>query len=155
MAFVYQKEEDCMKKASKIFMIYLLSLLVFSLIFSWLGITNFIWNIAKLKIPVNPMMILTVAGGIISLRNTVSFYSFKLFLKIYIGLWILGFLVIYAGNQIGEVFILNRHFKFDQILKYHYENFSRISTPLPFIIFWFINYIFSKQEINTESFKQK
>lgn len=140
-----------MKKASKIFMIYLLSLLVLSLTFSWFGMPSFIWN----KIRINPMMVITVVGGIISLKKTVSLYSFKLFLKIYIGLWILGFLVIYAGNQIGEVFILNRNFKFDQILKYHYENFSRISTPLPFIIFWFINYIFSKQEINSESFEEK
>ena len=137
-----------MKKASKIFMIYLLSLLVLSLTFSWFGMPSFVWN----KIPVNPMMVITVVGGIISLKKTVSFYSFKLFLKIYSGLWILGLVVIYTGNQIGDVFILNRHFKFDQILKYHYENFSRISTPLPFIIFWFINYIFSKQEINTENF---
>ena len=123
-------------------MIYLLSLLVLSLIFSWFGMPSFVWN----KIPINPMMVITVVGGIISLKKTVSIYSFKLFLKIYSGLWILGLVVIYTGNQIGDVFILNRHFKFDQILKYHYENFSRISTPLPFIIFWFINYIFSKQE---------
>ena len=123
-------------------MIYLLSLLVLSLTFSWFGMPSFVWN----KIPINPMMVITVVGGIISLKKTVSIYSFKLFLKIYSGLWILGLVVIYTGNQIGDVFILNRHFSFDKILRYHYENFSRISTPLPFIIFWFINYIFSKQE---------
>lgn len=140
-----------MKTSSKILLIYLSSLLLFSLLFSLASITNFSWNIFKLKIPVNPMTMLTVAGGIISLKYTVSPQSLKLFLKIYFCLWILEYLVIYTGNEIGEVFMRNRSYRFDLILKYHYENYSRLNTPLPFITFWFINYVFSKPTIHNEN----
>ena len=139
-----------MKTASRILIVYLLSLLAFSLLLNWAGIYNFIWNIGMLKIPVNFMTLLTVIGGVIALKYTVSFNSFKVFLKIYGCLWILEYIVIYTGNQIGEVFMLNRIFKFNEILKYHYQNYSRLSTPLPFITFWFINYIFSRPAINKE-----
>lgn len=137
-----------MKTASKILLIYLSSLLLFSLLFSWVGLTNFTWNILKLNIPVNPMTMLTVAGGIISLKYAVSPQSLKLFLKIYFCLWILDYLVIYTGNQIGEVFMRNRSYRFDLILTYHYQNYTRLNTPLPFITFWFINYVFSKPVID-------
>lgn len=140
-----------MKTASRILLIYLSSLILFSLLFSLAGITNFSWNISQLKIPVSPMTMLTVAGGIISLKYAVSPQSLKLFLKIYFCLWILNYLVIYAGNQIGDVFMRNRSYRFDLILKYHYENYTRLNTPLPFITFWFINYVFSKPAINDKN----
>ena len=140
-----------MKTASRILLIYLSSLLLFSLLFSLAGITNFSWNIFKLKIAVSPMTMLTVAGGIISLKYAVSPQSLKLFLKIYFCLWILEYLVIYTGNQIGEVFLRNRSYRFDLILKYHYENYTRLNTPLPFITFWFINYVFSKPAMNDKN----
>lgn len=140
-----------MKTASRILLIYLSSLLLFSLLFSLAGSTNFSWNIFNLKIPVSPMTMLTVAGGIISLKYAVSPQSLKLFLKIYFCLWILNYVVIYVGNQIGDVFMRNRSYRFDLILKYHYENYTRLNTPLPFITFWFINYVFSKPAINDKN----
>jgi hypothetical protein len=54
--------------------------------------------------------------------------------------------------QIGLVSIMGRNFRFDLIIFNYYENVSRIATPLPFILYWFINYLlFDKKQEDTKS----
>lgn len=134
-----------MKKAVKVWGGYLVSLLIISLFFSWVGLNSFMVEKGKLAIPVNPVIIATVIGGLISLKQIVSNRSFKTFIVIYLGLWILRYILIYSGNQIGEMSILHRKFRFDIILKNYYENIFRITTPMPFIIFWLIDFLFTNR----------
>jgi hypothetical protein len=138
-----------MKRAANVLVIYLLSLLIFSLIFSWLGIRSTYLPMSELKTVLSPMMAVTVIGGFISLKYTVSPKSLYIFLVVYIFLWIFRFFMLYLANQIGEATIFNRTFRFDLIIPNYYENVSRIGTPLPFILFWFINYLFTNQLSNT------
>jgi len=138
-----------MKRAANVLVIYLLSLLIFSLIFSWLGIRSTYLPMSELKTVLSPMMAVTVIGGFISLKYTVSPKSLYIFLVVYIFLWIFRFFMLYLANQIGEATIFSRTFRFDLIIPNYYENVSRISTPLPFILFWFINYLFTNQLSNT------
>jgi len=138
-----------MKRAANVLVIYLLSLLIFSLIFSWLGIRSTYLPMSELKTVVSPMMAVTVIGGFISLKYTVSPKSLYIFLVVYIFLWIFRFFMLYLANQIGEATIFSRTFRFDLIIPNYYENVSRIGTPLPFILFWFINYLFTNQLSNT------
>ena len=132
-----------MKKAAKVLIIYLLSLLVCSLLFSWMDIRSAYLPMSEFRTVLSPMMAATVIGGIIALKYTVPPKSLYIFLLVYIFLWILRFCMLYLANYIGEATILNRTFRFDLIIPNYYENVSRIGTPLPFIIFWFINYLFT------------
>ena len=133
-----------MTKAAKVLVIYLLSLLVCSLIFSWLNIRSSYLPMSEFKTVLSPMMAVTVIGGFISLKYTVPAKSFYVFLLIYIFLWIFRFCMFCLANYIGEAHLFNRTFRFDLIIPNYYENVSRIGTPLPFIIFWFINYLFTR-----------
>ncbi|MDN3658875.1 hypothetical protein QWZ08_24745 [Ferruginibacter paludis] len=100
------------------------------------------------------MMIVTMIGGLIALKYTVSFYSWKLFTLIYTSLWLLRLLLIFLGERIGTVLIWGREFRFNAIIGQYYDNASRIVTPWPFLIFWFINYLFaSMQEKQSHSAK--
>lgn len=131
-----------MKKAGQILIIYLVSLMLFSLFFSYIGIKNNIFDYNNLKIQISPIILVTIIGGIIALKYTVNKKAFKLFLLIYACLWIVRYMMIYTGNQLGEIYIGQRKFRFDLIVANYYENISRITTPLPFILFWFVNFLF-------------
>jgi len=133
-----------MKKAVKVLVIYLAGLLVCSLIFSLLHINQgTIFSTSKIDYEVNIMIFPTIIGGLIALRMTISAKSFKIFLLVYGCLWILRFIALYIGNQLGEVYIFGRAYRFDLIIFNYYQTVSRLQTPLPFIIYWFINYLFT------------
>jgi hypothetical protein len=143
-----------MRKPVKVLIIYLISLLVFSLIFSWMGFENFATNTAIPRSSFSPLMVVTIIGGMVALKYSVSGRSLKIFLIIYGCLWILRCILLLLGNQIGEAYIFNRKFHFDLIISTYFENVSRLNTPLPFIIYWFINNLFSKQDDNVEVIKK-
>jgi hypothetical protein len=134
-----------MKGAVKIFSIYLVSLLILSLLLSWLGITEPFFSVGnKLKV-FSPMIIVTIIGGVISLKYTVSSKAFIFFLIVYFFLWLLRIGILFLSNHIGEINIWHKTYHFYALIPNYYENVSRIGTPLPFIIFWFINYIFTNR----------
>ena len=134
-----------MKKATKILTVYLLFLLVFSFILSWLNLTDSFLNVGRIK-AFSPMMLATIVGGIVSLYYTVSPKALKIFLIVYGCLWVIRIGMLYLANQIGIVIIGQRVFHFEIIIPNYYENVSRIGTPLPFVIFWFINYLFNNNQ---------
>ena len=134
-----------MKKAAKVLTVYLLFLLVFSFILSWLGLTDSFLNVGRIKV-FSPMMLATIVGGIISLYYTVTPKALKIFLIVYGCLWVIRTGMLYVANQIGIVTIGQRVFHFEIIIPNYYENVSRVGTPLPFVIFWFINYLFNNNQ---------
>ena len=134
-----------MKKAAKVLTVYLLFLLVFSFILSWLGLTDSFLNVGRIK-AFSPMMLATIVGGIISLYYTVTPKALKIFLIVYGCLWVIRTGMLYVANQIGIVTIGQRVFHFEIIIPNYYENVSRVGTPLPFVIFWFINYLFNNNQ---------
>ena len=134
-----------MKKATKVLTVYLLFLLVFSFILSWLNLTDSFLNVGRIK-AFSPMMLATIVGGIVSLYYTVSPKALKIFLIVYGCLWVIRIGMLYLANQIGIVIIGQRVFHFEIIIPNYYENVSRIGTPLPFVIFWFINYLFNSNQ---------
>ena len=138
-----------MKKAAKVLTVYLLFLLVFSFILSWLNLTDSFLNVGRIK-AFSPMMLATIVGGIVSLYYTVSPKALKIFLIVYGCLWVIRIGMLYLANQIGIVIIGQRVFHFEIIIPNYYENVSRVGTPLPFVIFWFINYLFNNNQ-NTVS----
>jgi hypothetical protein len=91
----------------------------------------------------DPMMIPTIIGGIIVLKYTVSPYSFKVFLIGYSALWILRIVLMYIAEQIGEATLLGRTYRFDLIIGSYYKTVSRLDTHLPFVLYWFITYLFT------------
>ena len=127
----------------KIFLIYLLSIIVFYLILNWLKLLSFTIPIGSYKIEVSSMMLVTVIGGIISLKLTISRRALIVFLIIYGILWLFRTILLSIGDSLGEVNILGRIFHFDLIIPNYYHTVSKLQTPLPFVIFWFINYLFS------------
>lgn len=134
-----------MKKAAIVLTVYLLFLLVFSFILSWLNLTDSFLNVGRIK-AFSPMMLATIVGGIVSLYYTVTPKALKIFLIVYVCLWIIRIGMLYLANQIGIVTIGQRVFHFEIIIPNYYENVSRIGTPLPFVIFWFINYLFNNNQ---------
>jgi hypothetical protein len=92
----------------------------------------------------------TIIGGILALKYTVSPKTLRVFLIIYASLWALRYLFLFLGEQLGEVYLFNKSFRFDLIMASYYRTVSRLETPLPFIIFWFINYLFSKLDKTAE-----
>jgi hypothetical protein len=136
-----------MKKAVIVLVAYLVLLLIFSLIFSYTGINNSAIEMGATKKLLTPMMGVTVIGGIIALYLTVDKKLLKLFLIIYLFLWLLRIAMLYLSQYIGEVSVFGRAFRFDVIIPNYYENVSRITTPLPFILFWFINYLLERRKL--------
>ena len=134
-----------MKKAAKVLTVYLLFLLVFSFTLSWMGLTDSFLNVGRIKV-FSPMMLATIVGGIISLYYTVTPKALKIFLIVYGCLWVIRTGMLYVANQIGIVTIGQRVFHFEIIIPNYYENVSRVGTPLPFVIFWFINYLFNNNQ---------
>ncbi len=134
-----------MKKAAKVLVIYLLGLLVCSLILKFFNISNFVNTVNDSRTTLlSPMMLLTILGGIISLKLTLSSKEFKVFLIIYASLWILRFLLIYLSDKINVVTIFNQSFHFEIIIPNYYSQVSRLATPLPFVTFWLVNHFFTK-----------
>ena len=107
--------------------------------------TDSFLNVGRIK-AFSPMMLATIVGGVVSLYYTVSPKALKIFLIVYGCLWVIRIGMLYLANQIGIVIIGQRVFHFEIIIPNYYENVSRIGTPLPFIIFWFINYYFNNNQ---------
>jgi hypothetical protein len=127
----------------KIFLFYLLSIIFFYLILNWLKLLFFSIPIGGYTIEVSSMMLITVIGGIISLSLTISRRALTVFLIIYGLLWLFRTILLSIGSSLGEVKLLGRVFHFDLIIPNYYHTVSKLQTPLPFVIFWFINYLFS------------
>jgi hypothetical protein len=58
-------------------------------------------------------------------------------------LCILRYIIIYGSNQIANNNSGLHQIQFNVILTKYFASISRLDTPLPFIIFWFINYFFT------------
>jgi len=135
-----------MSKAVKVFILYIVSLLVCSLIFNWFNISSDFHNISGSLYRIKPIIIPTVIGGIIALKYTVPPKSLKIFLIVYFALWIVRYMILFAADNLGEVHLFNRTFRFDLIIANYYKTASRLETPLPFVIFWFIHYFYTRIE---------
>ncbi len=132
-----------MNKAAKVLFVYILSLLVCSLFLSWLKLNSYLFYFAGQPIEIRAIMLPTIIGGILALKYTVSPASLKIFLVVYLSLWILRYLMLYIGTKLGEVHLFNKTFHFDLIIAGYYRTVSRLETPLPFVIYWLINYLFT------------
>ena len=132
-----------MRKAVKPFIYYYLVLGLFSLFFSLFKISSYPYYYAGIKMEFDPMMIPTIIGGIIVLKYTVSPYSLKIFVIVYAGLWALRLLMMYIATRIGEATVFGRTYRFDIIIGSYYKTVSRLDTHLPFVLFWFITYLFT------------
>ena len=150
-----------MGKAAKVLLAYYIFLALISLLFSVLGLKPYYFDYAGGTTEFNPIWIPTIIGGMIALKLTLPLRSFKLFVVVYVILWILRFLLLYAGNKLGVVEIFHRPYHFDKIFSTYYKNVSRLDTHLPFVLYWFANYLFTivmkqqeKKEENTVPEKQ-
>lgn len=131
------------KKAAKVLIVYYIFLGLSSLIFSLLHIHSYYVPFAGHSTELNPMWIPTITGGIIALKLTVPPRSFNLFIIMYSLLWILKYVMLYAGSKIGQVHLFNRSYRLDIIVQNYYRTVSRLDTHLPFVLYWFINYLFT------------
>jgi hypothetical protein len=131
------------KKAAKVLLAYYLFLGLSSLLFSILHIHTHYLNYSGYKIELNPMWIPTIVGGIIALRLTLPIRSFKFFVIMYSFLWVVRFTMLYAGYKLGAVYIFHHTYRFDIIVSNYYKTVSRLDTHLPFVLYWFINYLYT------------
>lgn len=131
------------KKAAKVLIVYYIFLGLSSLIFSLLHIHSYYVPFAGQLTELNPMWIPTITGGIIALKLTLPPRSFKLFIIMYSILWILRFTMLYAGNKLGPVELFHHTYRLDMIVQNYYRTVSRLDTHLPFVLYWFINYLFT------------
>jgi hypothetical protein len=135
-----------MSKAVKAFMLYIVLLLVCSLILSWFNINSDFHNIPGSLYPVRLIIIPTIIGGLIALKYTVSARPFKIFLIVYFSLWIIRYIVLFSADKIGSVYLFGKTFHLDLIIANYYKTASRLETPLPFVLFWFIYFFYTKIE---------
>ena len=135
-------------KPAKVLLFYYLFLGASSLLFSWLHIHPVQYLYAGKWMEFNPIIIPTIIGGVISLGLTIPRRSFKIFLIVYTFLWVFRFVVLYIANRIGEVYIIHRVYHIDLIVGNYYKTVSRLDTHLPFVIYWFINYIYTSLYAN-------
>lgn len=135
-----------MKKAVKIFVAYILFLVACSFVFNKFNISSEHFTSDASIYSLRLIIVPTIIGGILALKYLVSPKTLRIFLVIYASLWALRYLFLFLGEQLGEVYLFNKSFRFDLIISSYYRTISRLETPLPFIIFWFIHYIFSKLE---------
>jgi len=135
-----------MKKALPVLLIYLACLMLFYLMFRWLEILNWEYLIAD-KIPLTALFIVAAIGGIIALKFTVSPASFRIFLYVYGGLWLLRLVILYVGTKMGAVQLGNKAFDIPAILTNYITFVFRLDTPLPFMFFWLLDYLFKNREI--------
>jgi len=136
-----------MKKNLLVLLIYLIYLLVFYLIFRWLEIANWQYLIAG-KIPLTALFIVAAIGAIVALKFTVSQASFRIFLLVYGSLWMLRLIILYLGTKMGPVYLGNKAFDIPAILTNYFTFVFRLDTPLPFMFFWVIDYLFAKAQKN-------
>jgi len=132
-----------MSKAGKILLVYYIFLGLASLVFSMLGWKSITFDFGGHPVEFSPIGIPTIIGGMIALKLTIPLRSFKLFVIVYIILWVLWFTLLYIGNTVGEVNLFGRPYRFDKIFYNYYKNVSRLDTHLPFVLYWFINYLFT------------
>ncbi len=130
-------------KPLRVLMIYYVFLGASAIIFALLNIHSFRFDYGSRQTEFNPIWIPTIIGGLVALSITLPPRSFKLFVIVYSILWILRFTLLYFANQIGEVHVSNRTYRFDLIIYNYYKNVSRLDTHLPFVMYWFINYLFT------------
>jgi hypothetical protein len=142
-----------MKKAFPVLLIYLACLLVFYFLFRWLEIADWEYLIAD-KIPLTALFIVAAIGGIIALRFTVSPASFRIFLIVYSALWMLRLLFLYLGTTMMPVHLGSKAFDIPAILTNYFTFVFRLDTPLPFMFFWLIDYLFVKQKKNIEDLQK-
>ncbi|MFT3682715.1 MAG: hypothetical protein QM791_20830 [Ferruginibacter sp.] len=135
-----------MAKPTKVLVIYLLSLFLFSLLMTWMKLPVVYTPFKAKYIQVNIIMIATIIGGTIALRLLVTTKALRIFLIIYGCLWLLRFLILFLAYSVKEISFFGKTFQVNQIAPNYYTTISRLGTPLPFIIFWFITYIFSKDQ---------
>lgn len=142
-------------KPLKVLMLYYVFLGACAIIFALLKINSFWFDYGGRKTEFNPIWIPTIIGGLVALKLTVPPRSFRLFVIVYCILWVLRFVLLYFANQIGEINFLNRTYRFDLIIYNYYKNVSRLDTHLPFVMYWFINYLFTviikQQDANTKT----
>jgi hypothetical protein len=142
-----------MKKTFSILLIYLLFLLLFYFISRWLGLADWEYIIAK-KIPITALFIAAAVGGIISLKFAVSPASFRIFLILYSALWVLRLLILYLGTKMGAIQLGNKAFDIPAILTNYFTFVFRLDTPLPFMFFLLIDYLFTRQDNNSGDFEK-
>jgi hypothetical protein len=130
-------------KAAKVLLAYYLFMGGCSLIFSWLHIHSYYFDYAGQKAEFEPILIPSILGGIAALWLTVPLRSLKIFLLIYSCLWILRITLIYVANTVKDITIFHRIYRIDLIINNYYKTVSRLDTHLPFVLFWFANYLFS------------
>jgi len=135
-----------MKKVIPVLLIYLGCLLAFYFIFRWLGIADWEYLIAG-KIPLTALFIVAAIGGIIALKLTVSPASFRIFLYVYGGLWLLRLLTLYVGTKMAAIQPGNKAFDIPAILTNYITFVFRLDTPLPFMFFWLVDYFFKNREM--------
>lgn len=133
-----------MKKAIKIFALYIIFLIISSVVFAWLHINSDDLGVQISDFEIQPILIPTIIGGLIALWLTIPPKAFRIFVLIYICLWALRVLLLYIADQVGAVNFFHRTYRFDLIIRSYYKTISRLETPLPFIIFWFIHYFYSR-----------
>lgn len=130
-------------KPLRVLLVYYIFLGASAIVFALLKIHSFKFNYGGGQTEFNPIWIPTIIGGLVSLKLTLPPRSFKLFVIVYITLWVLRFTFLYIANNIGVVEISNRVYHFDLIIYNYYKNVSRLDTHLPFVLYWFINYLFT------------
>ena len=130
-----------MKKVFSVLLVYLCFLLVFYFIFKWLHIANWEYTIAD-KIPITALFIVATIGGIFALKFAVSPASFRIFLIVYSALWVLRLLILYWGTKMGAIQLGNKAFDIPSILTNYFTVVFRLDTPLPFMFFLLIDYLF-------------
>jgi hypothetical protein len=135
-----------MRKAAKIFLLYILGLFVCSFILSLLNLANANIYVLNGFQKLNLMLLITIIGGIWALKLTLPKRPLKIFLIIYFSLWIVRIVLLFFASKIGEVHLFSRMYRADLIITNYYATVSRLDTPMPFIIFWLINHFFTNQE---------
>lgn len=129
-----------MNKAFRVLILYSLVLLACSFVFNYFGINA---DYGGLSYAVNPIIIPTIILGIIALRILIPSKPLKIFLIVYFSIWALRFLLIFLGKEVGILNIFGAKFRIDLIIANYYKTASRLETPLPFIIFGFIYYLYT------------
>lgn len=132
-----------MVKPVKVLMFYMGALFICTLIFMWLKIQILYIPFQNDRIEIKTLMFATIIGGIISLKLTVSSRAFKIFLITYTCLWVFRFIIFYIAIHVKEINFFGREFHVNLIVPGYYNTVSRLGTPLPFVIFWLINQVFS------------
>ncbi|MEN9571438.1 MAG: hypothetical protein RL172_2669 [Bacteroidota bacterium] len=132
-----------MGKAIKVFSIYIVLLLLLSLLLSKLDINSDFHNIAGSIYQVRLIVIPTIIGGIICLWQIIPPKPLKLFLIIYVGLWLFRYLFLFIATQVEQVHLFGKTYQLSLIVANYYKTASRLETPLPFIIFWVIYYFYN------------